>query len=51
MLLNIKIINYYENFFYETKLFFFNSNSVRGVSSQKGGTDIFLDSRFSFLHL
>ena len=28
MLLNIKIINYYENFFYETKLFFLNFNSV-----------------------
>ena len=28
MLLNIKIINYYENFFHETKLFFLNFNPV-----------------------
>ena len=28
MLLNMKIINCYENFFHETKLFFLNSNSV-----------------------
>ena len=28
MLFNIKIVNYYENFFHETKLFFLNSNPV-----------------------
>ena len=28
MLLNIKILNYYEKFFRETKFFFLNSNPV-----------------------
>ena len=28
MLFNIKIVNYYENFFHETKLVFLNSNPV-----------------------